>query len=473
MNKKLLSSFFTAFIIFYLAIFVFGVFVYKSGKSYYKTHTASQFENDQYLSQTFNKRDQNFLANSSSEVQAAGVIDTAIAAYKAVKIYTDISNDAPGFVKTQFTGFMDDTVHTALVGCSLNDFNAALEEANTAEELKNSEKCSGITTSLFNNVGAEEIEASRPSGGILALYSQSTEELGNIETKMFNDSLYAQHILNQVPIVGNATSSRVFAAAGDTRLSEYALDDVFFGIWKTNLNLTYLLIIIPTVAFGFAIMFRMQLGPQTQVTLMKAIPRILITILLITFSFPIASIMLRLGKILSDIAIGLVWTLSTELPSGSFQLDQLTFMNSVVGTVLEAVGYFVLIICAVIVLIVTLFRMVFAYFGQLIKVSFLIAFSPIILLFSAFPGREGVMANYFKTLAANIMGYFAIFILFHLSWATLKLGDTFFFNSPFLLPLMFQAAAITILWKAPSAPKLIKEMIGVEPLFGGGDPKKR
>lgn len=472
MNKKLLSSFFIAFAVFYIALFAVGIFLHKTGRSFYKTHTAKQFENDQYYAQNFNKNDAIFLANSSSEVQAFNPVTGVIGAFKAIALYGEIANNAPGYVKTQMVGLMEDSIYSGIAGCSVTEYQALMEEASTMEEVRTSEKCPGKQGAIINNIGVTNLQGSRPSSGLFALYSRGTEGLAEVETNLFNDSLYAQDLLNQVPVLGEATSKKIFAAE-DTQLSKFALDDAFFKMWKTNLNLTYYLIIIPTVAFGFAIMFRMQIGPQTQVTLMKAIPRILVTILLITFSFPIASIMVRFGKVLGDIAIGMVWTMAAVTPAGSFQFVGIGSIFSVLGDVLEGISFLIMLIPLVIILLITAFRMLFAYFNQMIRIGFLIAFSPIILLFSAFPGKEGVMKNYFKTLAAHIMGYFAIFVLFNASFAVMVLGWKFWEDAPFLLPIFFWAASLGILWKAPSAPKLIQEMIGVEPLLGGGDPKKR
>lgn len=79
----------------------------------------------------------------------------------------------------------------------------------------------------------------------------------------------------------------------------------FAGIWTLFRNVTYLLLTLLVVAIGLMIMFRFKVNPQTVVTLENSLPRIVITLLLITFSFPIAGFMIDLmyAFILGSISI--------------------------------------------------------------------------------------------------------------------------------------------------------------------------
>ena len=478
MTKQGLSKFFIIFIFGYLILLVGGIFLYKTNRATYKTHTAKQFEDFRYLSQTFNKSSKNQFASKDGQVQAFwGPAASFVVAYVAPKLWEGLESNAVGFADTQVRSMLTGAVTKMVVGCSLDELNGALDSSTSEADFLASGKCPGISKSPLNNLSPDrlnEITYDQKGQGIVSLYTTSTREIAYIETNAINDSLYAQNIVKQIPIVGEGVSSKIFAA-NDPMITRYALGESFFNMWKTSLNFAYYLIIIPTVAFGFAIMFRMQINPQTQITLLRAIPKLLIAILLITFSYPIASLMLRLGKVVSDLAIGMVWTFVTNVPSVSYQLGWITILG-LFGNILEGGGLIIISVLLIFILIINLFRWLYSLIRSLIQIAFLIAFAPLIILFGAFPGKDAIIVNYFKTLAGEILGYFGMYVLFNVAFMLYIMGLNTLIGSDFLVPLFFSAVSLGVLWKSPAAPKLIKGMLGVTPLFGGGDagpPKRR
>jgi hypothetical protein len=63
-------------------------------------------------------------------------------------------------------------------------------------------------------------------------------------------------------------------------------------IWKAFRNIAYALLAIVMIAIGFMVMFRKKIDPKTVVTVQNALPRIVVTMLLITFSYAIVAIMI-------------------------------------------------------------------------------------------------------------------------------------------------------------------------------------
>ena len=68
-------------------------------------------------------------------------------------------------------------------------------------------------------------------------------------------------------------------------------------IWRSSLNIVYLFSIIIFIIVGFMIMFRKNLPGNTTVTVSKALPQIIISLVLATFSFAIVGIIMDLGKV--------------------------------------------------------------------------------------------------------------------------------------------------------------------------------
>jgi len=65
-------------------------------------------------------------------------------------------------------------------------------------------------------------------------------------------------------------------------------------IWKAFRNLSYFCFIIVFVVIGFMIMFRQKVGHQSIVTIQESLPKIITTLLLITFSYAIAGFVVDL-----------------------------------------------------------------------------------------------------------------------------------------------------------------------------------
>lgn len=65
-------------------------------------------------------------------------------------------------------------------------------------------------------------------------------------------------------------------------------------LWKASRNIAYTILIVVMVAIGFMIIFRMKLDPKTVISVQAALPKIIITLLLITFSYAIAGFLIDL-----------------------------------------------------------------------------------------------------------------------------------------------------------------------------------
>lgn len=69
----------------------------------------------------------------------------------------------------------------------------------------------------------------------------------------------------------------------------------FQPFWSAFRTISYIAIVLIVVTIGFFIMFRVQVSAQTIVTVENALPRIVLTLLFITFSFAIAGFIIDLA----------------------------------------------------------------------------------------------------------------------------------------------------------------------------------
>ena len=85
------------------------------------------------------------------------------------------------------------------------------------------------------------------------------------------------------------------------------------GMWTGFRNVSFGLFVIVAIVFAFMIMFRVKLSPQTVVSVQSALPKITISIILVTFSYAIAGFLIDLMYI----AIGLVSLIGTQIINAS------------------------------------------------------------------------------------------------------------------------------------------------------------
>ncbi|OGG09504.1 hypothetical protein A2154_02290 [Candidatus Gottesmanbacteria bacterium RBG_16_43_7] len=110
--------------------------------------------------------------------------------------------------------------------------------------------------------------------------------------------------------------------------------EALLPIWKVFRNIAYLLLAIVMVVIGFMIMFRRKIDPKTVVTVQNALPRIIITLILITFSYAIVGLMIDLMYV----AILFATILMQQTGLVSFDLNPYQNLKSFLGQMLGGQG---------------------------------------------------------------------------------------------------------------------------------------
>lgn len=80
----------------------------------------------------------------------------------------------------------------------------------------------------------------------------------------------------------------------------------FANLWIIFRDLSYMLLVIVLIGIGFMIMFRAKLNPQTVISVENALPKIVISLILITFSFAIAGFIIDLMYIIIGIMVSVL-----------------------------------------------------------------------------------------------------------------------------------------------------------------------
>ena len=123
---------------------------------------------------------------------------------------------------------------------------------------------------------------------------------------------------------------KIYAAEG----IGFATIKPFANLWKIFRDISYMVLVLILIAIGFMIMFRMKMNPQTVISVENALPRIIISLILITFSFAIAGFLIDLMYISIILITSLLSNNNQYFNSSQFQnqyisADILSLFNDV------------------------------------------------------------------------------------------------------------------------------------------------
>lgn len=252
-------------------------------------------------------------------------------------------------------------------------------------------------------------------------------------------------------------------------------------IWKAFRNIAYLLLAIVMIVIGFMVMLRKKIDPKTVVTVQNALPRIVITLLLITFSYAIVGIMIDLMYVVILLAVALfknsnllpdlngtvAWLSGIKTPEQLYSqgglIQNVTVLEfnpyklllgqnwnpaianiafgvgGLVATIIGAASFGLTLpvgatglgialafpLVSFLISLAALFLIIrlFIYFlGAYIKILVALIFGPVQILFEAMPGTNA-FASWFKNLLSNILVFPVGALMFMLSAVFIKFSN--------------------------------------------------
>ncbi|HYK09028.1 MAG TPA: type IV secretion system protein [Candidatus Eisenbacteria bacterium] len=132
----------------------------------------------------------------------------------------------------------------------------------------------------YNTKTATFSYAQDTTGGLLGL---GLTGISFTYTSPFHSTDYLQYLSQNF---GLAKHTYAANGIGFNQLSP------IMSLWIAFRNLTYLLFVVAFVVIGFAIMLRAKIDPRTVMTVENQIPKLVVALILITFSFAIAGLMI-------------------------------------------------------------------------------------------------------------------------------------------------------------------------------------
>jgi hypothetical protein len=135
------------------------------------------------------------------------------------------------------------------------------------------QKCLGINNGKIGPVDS--------SGGAIGA-------MGNLIAMSFPVSASTRDYVNYLASNFGIAEPAFAQATGFDRLSP------FIKLWAGFRDIVYLILVLVFVVIGFAIMLRVRIDPRTVMSIENQIPKIIVALVMVTFSFAIAGLMIDL-----------------------------------------------------------------------------------------------------------------------------------------------------------------------------------
>jgi len=285
------------------------------------------------------------------------------------------------------------------------------------------EMSKNVVTIPFNYAPAASPSGSLSSSRPVAMGGA----VGGLTTMM--NGMYQRPIASSTTYIADVLeSANVVTPAYAQGLGFAALDPIL-DLWKTFRNIAYIFFVIIFVIIGFMIMFRQKMG-QTAITAQQAIPKIIIALILVTFSYAIAGFAIDLMYLTMTMIIGVFYNV---FPAGDEILgyDILKLMSTLVGAVTQlgenqdlvsnivggafntsnfvseaagAIGGTLLTVILAIAILIGTVRLFFELLRCYATVVLSVVVSPILLMMEAIPGKSA-----FKTWIKTLVGHLSPF----------------------------------------------------------------
>lgn len=270
------------------------------------------------------------------------------------------------------------------------------------------------------------------------------------------------------------------------------------GLWSATRNIAYIGFVIIMIVIGFMIMFRNKIGGQVLVTVGNSIPRVVVALVLVTFSFAIMGLIIDLGglsmKIVADLIFGdpaggikiynpvelVLGFIGTNILNPLENADSTglgipSILAGVIGIAVwmkgPAIGAsIILLVIAIIILGIIIvgaiklwFVLIKAYLSLLVD----LVISPLAILFGAVPGNEASAMNIFKSALRNVMVFPLAFAIVNIPYFVEDKGFSLDFPES-LAPdgtggvgtgFFIAVAKIVAIYAAASAPAILMAII--------------
>lgn len=370
----------------------------------------------------------------------------------------------------------------------------------------------------FDQSGAVKVAYQVPGGGALTGLAYATQTLYSPPTSSVE---YLANVGENMGLVSPAYAQALLGSSGDGVIRPV------LKLWQFSRNLSYLAFIFIFVAIGFMIMFRKKLNAQAVTTVQSALPQLVLGLILLTFSYLIAALIVDLSfvgmnivvaifdqagvniiedkaRIASDgnlftlwwgfvgnsawqtvvtgtrdTATGIVTQFTTSNPGwtspgneGVISWIASKSAEGLAGLAGTLIG--VLLAAAILIgLLIQMGRLFLSLLTSYITVLLYTIAGPFFILIGSVPGKGGSITGWWKTILGNVLVFPAVFATFLFAGMFLAMPDAeinkalpLFAGMPLALLKAFIGYGIVL--GSPQVPGMVKKLVGVQDIGAYG-----
>ncbi len=264
------------------------------------------------------------------------------------------------------------------------------------------------------------------TGGAVSFFAKATGAL--YTNPPASTEKYIAYVLNNAGLPNIAAPA--YAAAG---IGFNSLEPVL-KIWTAVRNLAYLAFAVVFVVIGLMIMLRVKIDPKTVLTIQTALPKIFLSLILITFSYPIAGFLIDLMYVAIGVIIAIFANMGIAgfIPNGQNLVNENVFgyvgagrwwgiataagggIGDIIARITNNIGGFsgilgvtggaIATLIFAVAILYALFKTWLMLLGAYINILAGVILSPLAMLGETIPGMSG-FGTWVKTMIANLAAF--------------------------------------------------------------------
>lgn len=209
---------------------------------------------------------------------------------------------SPAFAQTNTASEIPNTPHYSTQSTIIEIMSALTCQLSGIDPINPKQSCLGVdqTTGKIGFIPQEQAKA----GGAIGV-------MGNMISMLYTPPLhtgdYFQNLASNFGIAKPAIAQQTGTGFEGLR--------PLMGLWTAFRNVVYLVFVIVFVVIGVAIMLRIKIDPRTVMTIQNQIPKIIVGILLVTFSYAIAGFLI-------DMMYTSIYLVGNIITSSDSKMDQ-------------------------------------------------------------------------------------------------------------------------------------------------------
>jgi hypothetical protein len=217
-----------------------------------------------------------------------------------------------------------------------------------------------------------------------------------------NLAYYARDVASRVPFLKNTAFAQKIETGG------FPGFDLILSIWKITRNAALGAVAVFMVVTGIMIMMRKKLDPKTAVTVQNALPRLVISLTLIVFSYTIGALMVGLLGPLTSVSLEPIRQASKDWQTYGPLVTFFVLMWGAGGGMAATIFTMILYTTAGIVMILVFAWAIFKLLLAYVEILILVIIAPLQFAWGSIPGNEDAIISWFKAIAANILAVPAV-----------------------------------------------------------------